>query len=91
MANRIVGIERLEETTIRAGGDGDNWHMTWADDDAQYAGLCDGRGWPDIAGYEDKPYNARVYRIQGDPPDVAFEHVAGYPDLLTEDFPNISR
>jgi len=26
---KIVGIERLDETTVCA-GHGDNWHMTWA-------------------------------------------------------------
>ena len=26
----IRGVRRLEETTLRLGGVGDNWHMTWA-------------------------------------------------------------
>ncbi len=89
--DRITGIQRLDETTIRAGGSGDNWHMTWADDDKQYVGLCDGRGWPDVAGYDGSDYNARVYAIQGTPPDITFEHLPGYPDLLTERPPHINR
>ena len=32
---RIRKVSRLEETTLRLGGVGDNWHMTWADDDRQ--------------------------------------------------------
>jgi hypothetical protein len=88
---KIKGLQRIEETTIRAGGDGDNWHMTWAKNDKQYAGLCDGRAWPNIPGFENKPYNARIYAINGDPPDFAFEHLPGYPDLLCEAFPNVSR
>ncbi len=52
---RIVGLHRLEEMTIRAGGNGDNWHMTRARDGAQYIGLCDGTGWPDVPGTRAKP------------------------------------
>lgn len=42
----IKGLERLEETTLRLGGCGDNWHMTWADDDKQCVSMCDGTGLP---------------------------------------------
>ncbi|NLS79200.1 MAG: DUF4185 domain-containing protein [Chloroflexi bacterium] len=80
----IVGIQRLEETTRRTRCSGDNWHMTWAQDDRQYVGLCDGRGWPEIAGYTGKEYNTRMYAIRGDPPQPAFEHLPGYPDLFSE-------
>ena len=31
------------------------------------------------------------YAINGDPPDFTFEHLPGYPDLLIEAFPNVSR
>jgi len=87
----IKGLERLEETTIRAGGNGDNWHMTWADNDKQYVGLCDGTAWENVPEYNGKSYNSRVYGIQGDPLDFNFEHMPGFPDLLIEDFPNCSR
>ena len=80
----IKGLQRMEETTIRAGGSGDNWHMTWAHNDRQYAGLCDGRGWPNLPGYIGKDYNSRVFAVNGDPPDLIFEHLPGYPDLLSE-------
>ncbi len=88
---QIKGIQRLEETTLRLGGNGDNWHMTWADDDKQYVALTDGRGWSTIPGYTAKNYNTRVYAIQGDPPDPTFEHLPGYPDLYTEALPNCQR
>ena len=32
----ISRLRRLEETTLRLGGVGDNWHMTWADDDKSF-------------------------------------------------------
>ena len=76
---RIRRMERLEETTLRLGGVGDDWHMTWADDDRQYVSLCDGRGWP---GLPDALYNSRLYAIVGDPPNPVFEHLTGYPDLV---------
>jgi hypothetical protein len=80
----ITGLQRLEDTTIRAGGSGDNWHMTWAKDDMQYTGLCDGRGWPNIPGYTGLEYNSRLYGISGNPQTITFEHVPGYPDLFAE-------
>ena len=87
----ITGMRRLDETTVRSGGSGDNWHMTWAEDDRQYVGLCDGRGWPDVEGYTGKDYNTRVYAIHGDAPGHRFVHLPGFPDLLSESSPNINR
>lgn len=80
----ITGLRRLDETTIRAGGSGDNWYMTWAGDGKQYAGLCDGRAWPAVAGYTGEEYNSRLYAINGDPPAFTFEHLPGYPELTNE-------
>ncbi len=79
--SKIREIRRLEETTLRLGGSGDNFHMTWADDDKMYVSLCDGRGW---SGMPQAPYNSRAYVIHGSPPDVRFEYLPGYPDLLYE-------
>ena len=75
---RIVGIRRLEESTIRLGGCGDNWHMSWADNDKVYVGMCDGTGLPGTPLGE---YNSRAYAITGTPPDLRFEFLPGYPDL----------
>ncbi|MCL5997835.1 MAG: DUF4185 domain-containing protein [Chloroflexi bacterium] len=87
----ITGIRRLDETTLRKGGSGDNWHMSWANDDHQYVALCDGNGWPDVPGYTGQSYNARMYALNGTPPQIAFEHLPGYPDLLSEAPPNVNR
>ena len=62
--------------------------MTWARNDKQYVSLTDGSGWPDVAGYiKGQSYNSRVYGIDGDPPDISFEHLPGFPDLLSIDLP----
>lgn len=73
------GLRRLDETILRLGGNGDNWHMTWAADGKQYAGLCDGFGWP---GWPQQWFNTRVFAIDGEPPGVRFEYLPGYPDLV---------
>ena len=75
----IKAIKLLEETTLRLGGVGDNWHMTWADDDRQIVSLCDGTG---FTGMPSENYNSRAYAIRGNPPDVTFEFLDGYPDLI---------
>ena len=43
---KIAGLRRLEETVVRVPSQGDNWHMSWANDDRQYVSLCDGSGFP---------------------------------------------
>jgi hypothetical protein len=75
---------RREETILRLGGNGDNWHMSWAEDDLQYVSLCDGFGWPGLPGYDmiDREFNSRMYAISGDPPNIKFEFLPGYPELL---------
>lgn len=77
----ITGIRPLEETTIRFGGYGDNWHMTWAANDKQYVSLCDGTFLPGTPW--DKSYNSRIYAAVGSPPDVTFEFLPAYPDFET--------
>jgi len=76
----IKAVERLEHTTLRLGGHGDNWHMTWADDGKQYVSLCDGNGLPGTP--DERYHNSRAYAISGDPPAVTFEYLPGYPDLI---------
>ena len=75
----IREIRRLDETTLRLGGSGDNWHMTWADDDRMFVSLCDGNGW---RGMPQADYNSRAYAVHGTPPDVTFEYLPGYPELV---------
>jgi hypothetical protein len=73
---QITGIRRLDETIIRLGGHGDNWHMSWADNNKQYVSLCDGAGLP---GTPQQSYNSRLYAVIGDPPAVTFEYLPNYP------------
>ncbi len=77
----IAGIRRLDDTVHRTICNGDNWHMTWAADGRQYTSLCDGAGWPHMPGYGRAGYNTRVYTVAGDPPNLTFGLVPGYPDL----------
>src|SRR4051812_29825663 len=80
---KITGIKRLEETLMRTGGSGDNWHMTWAKNDIQYTSLCDGKGWPEVIGYQNEEYNSRVLEIHGDE-QPSFQHIPSFPDLKNE-------
>jgi hypothetical protein len=77
---KIIGLQRLDDTIQPVSGHGDNWHMSWAKNDKQYVGLCDGRGWPDLHGNRIQ-YNARMYAINGNPPNYSFEDLPGYPVL----------
>src|SRR4051794_3567167 len=80
-APAIRGLRLLDETITRLGGNGDNWHMTWAAGDVQYVGLCDGFGLP---GLPRKWYNTRIFTIAGDPPAPTFGYLPHYPDLLNQ-------
>jgi hypothetical protein len=74
-------MKRLENTIQPVKGVGDNWYMTWASDDKQYAGLCDGSGFEDEPGYTGTSYNSKLIAISGDAPNYTFASVPGYPDL----------
>src|SRR4051812_9803059 len=80
---KITGLQRLDDTIQPLSGSGDNWHMSWARNDKQYVGLCDGRGWSHLPGDKGKNWNARMYAIIGDAPNHTFEEVPGYPELET--------
>ena len=45
----IRALQRLDDTILRLGGSGDNWHTTWAADESQFTSLCDGSGWLGLA------------------------------------------
>ena len=87
----IVGMRRLEETLQRSAGNGDNWHMTWARDGKQYVVLGDGKGWPDAEGRTGPTFHTKLYGLDGDPPDLTFAHLHGYPDLIGEESPSQNR
>ncbi len=42
---RITGLRRRDDTIIRIPFQGDNWHTTWAEPDAQLVLMCDGQGY----------------------------------------------
>lgn len=80
---QIASVVRREDTLLRLGGVGDNWHMTWAADDRQYVSLCDGFGWPGMPGYDQQnsEFNSRLYAVEGEPSKVRFIYLPDYPDL----------
>ncbi len=75
---RVKSVIRREETVLRYGGRGDNWHMSWAEDDRQYVSLCDGSGFSDQF---KAVYNSRIFAIEGGPQGAQFHDVPGYPLL----------
>lgn len=79
VACRIRSLKLRDETIIRHPTvHGDNWHLTWAADDRQYASLCDGYGW-----FEQPPgqYNSRLVAVGGGPERATFQDVPNYPEL----------
>ena len=81
----IKSLRRLEDSVLRLAGGGDDWHMTWAASDKQYMSLCDGKGFPSTPHYDDAElceYNSLIYTVTGDPPDLDFAFLPGYPELV---------
>src|SRR5687767_12467538 len=78
-APRIKSAIRREETTVRHAINGDNWHMSWAADDRQYAALCDGYAW---LKQPNGMLNSRLMAVAGSPREAAFQDVPGYPELI---------
>src|SRR4051812_25969389 len=76
-AARVKSAIRRDDTLLRLGGDGDNFHMSWAADDRQLVAICDGSGWPEqSADFR----NSRLFAIRGGPQEAVFESLPGYPD-----------
>ena len=46
-------------------GDGDNWPITWADDDELYTVYCDGQGWSDLR------FSMGMAKVSGEPSNVS--------------------
>jgi len=73
---QIKSVIRRDDTILRLGGDGDNFHMTWAADDRQLVAVCDGRGW------SQGPMtlnNCRLWSIRGSSQEARFEEIENYP------------
>jgi hypothetical protein len=79
LESRLHGAVRREETTLRLGGVGDNWYMTWAADDRQFVSLNNGTGWNDPPG---PLYNTHLFTISGNPDNATFAEVPGFPELF---------
>ena len=75
---KIKSVIRREETLLRLGGNGDNFHMSWAADDKQYVSLCDGSGFSDTFKAN---YNTRMFTVEGSPDEAKFSDVPDYPTL----------
>ena len=86
--DRIKSLRRADDSIKRFGGDGDNWHMSWAADDKMYFSLCDGRGFP---GMPQANYNSRMYSVVGTPPEIKFEFMPTYPELINSGPRGFSR
>jgi hypothetical protein len=86
--SKIASATRRDETILRLGGNGDNWHMSWAADDSQVVSLCDGSGLP---GTTQGNYNSRLFRIFDGPENARFADVPSYPELLSEPTPGGSN
>lgn len=76
---RIKALIRREETTLRFGGHGAEWHMSWADDDRQFTSLGGGMGWSDNP---ERVYISRMLAISNGPHNATFQDLFGYPDHL---------
>src|SRR5687768_6272279 len=69
---RIKSVLPREESTLRLGGVGDSFHMSWAGDDRQLVAVEDGVGW------FEKPkgfYNSRLWTVSGAPHEATFHDV----------------
>lgn len=80
-AAHIQGAVRRDDTLIRLGGSGDNWHMSWGADDRQYVSQCDGYGWSETP---KGVYNSRLLTISGDPGNAKFSELPGYPESIRD-------
>lgn len=78
-ASPLAAIPR-EDTIVRLGdpGCGDNWPMTWTDDDRHLTSLCDGFGWHEPRG----PFhNTTILEITGGPEKASFEPLPSFPSI----------
>ena len=77
----MVGIPTCitfhRDTLFRSPGRGDNWCMTWAQDDSKFVSMDDGNwlGGPHA-------YSNHLYRVLGGPGDFTREDVPGYPQFI---------
>ena len=66
---------KFESFIFRTGDNGDNWCVTWGQDDFLYTSQCDGRGWRDKNNNQRDFMNTRVWKISGGPDTTSFNPV----------------
>lgn len=79
---KIIKGVVFDPVVHRSARRGDNWCLTWADDDCQYTSCDDGWGWDFTS--PDKPVwinylNNRVWRLRGNSHDFTPEYLPHYP------------
>src|SRR5688572_5958373 len=78
----IAGIDwAAADTIVRQAKDGDNWPLTWADDDALYTTWGDGTGFPPRV---EKKLSMGFARVTGSPADFKGTNVRSDAEQLGE-------
>jgi hypothetical protein len=75
----VTKASRREDTIRRAGGTGDDFHMTWSANGRLFTSLCDGHGW------DDPPacwWNSSLHEVFCGPDDARFSRLNTYPSLV---------
>lgn len=67
-----VGVV-FDEFVFRSGDNGDNWCVTWGQDNMLYTSQCDGRGWLRPDGSQHDFMNNRIWKIAGGPDSASFK------------------
>ena len=80
--SRVKSVLRRDGTITRYPCNGDIFPMTWVRGDRQVSSFSDGLGWPRK---HLEVYNTRAIEMVGDPADLTFEEIPGYPDLPNVD------
>jgi hypothetical protein len=78
----LAGIEWAPaESIVRRAKDGDNWPLTWADDDALYTTWGDGTGFPPRV---EKKLSCGFARVTGSPADFSGHNIRSAAEQLGE-------
>lgn len=72
-----IGVNFQKETLKRLGAHGDNWCITWAEDDSQITSMCDGNWLKGTFNFHN-----HLYRILGGPDNFTRDDIPGYPHIV---------
>ena len=70
-----IDYSRIYRNTLN----GDNYHVTWADDGYLYVNQDDGSPKQELGGEVGRSFNNRVWRMLGNKDSVDFEYLPNYP------------